>query len=39
MRPISFQAPEFYEKHGYRVFGRVECLPPGTSRIFLTTEL
>ena len=36
---ISFQAPEFYEKHGYRVFGRVECLPPGTSRIFLTKAL
>ena len=36
---ISFQAPEFYAKHGYRVFGQVECLPPGTSRIFLAKAL
>ena len=36
---ISFQAPGFYEKHGYRIFGSVECLPPGTSRIFMTKTL
>ena len=33
---ISFQAPGFYERHGYRVFGTIECRPPGTSRIFMT---
>ena len=36
---ISFQAPAFYERHGYRVFGRIDCQPPGTSRIFMTKQL
>jgi GNAT superfamily N-acetyltransferase len=36
---ISFQAPEFYKKHGWRVFGEIPCDPPGTSRIFMTKEL
>lgn len=36
---ISFQAPEFYKKHGWREFGAIPCDPPGTSRIFLTKEL
>ena len=36
---ISFQAPGFYEKTGYRVLGTVACLPPGTRRIFMTKAL
>ena len=36
---ISFQAPEFYKRHGWRVFGEIGCDPPGTSRIFMTKEL
>ena len=36
---ISFQAPGFYERHGYRRFGAIDCDPPGTSRIFLTKTL
>lgn len=36
---ISFQAPEFYERHGYRRFGTIDCQPPGTSRIFLSKAL
>ncbi|MFK2878472.1 GNAT family N-acetyltransferase [Rhodanobacter hydrolyticus] len=36
---ISFQAPEFYKKHGWREFGTIPCDPPGTSRIFLTKDL
>jgi GNAT superfamily N-acetyltransferase len=36
---ISFQAPGFYERHGYRVFGTIPCNPPGTSRVFLTKSL
>jgi len=36
---ISFQAPGFYARHGYRVFGQVDCHPPGTSRIFMTKAL
>jgi GNAT superfamily N-acetyltransferase len=33
---ISFQAPAFYERHGWREIGRVPCHPPGVSRIFMT---
>lgn len=36
---ISFQAPGFYERHGWRRFGEIACLPPGTSRIFLSKQL
>ncbi len=36
---ISFQAPEFYKRLGWRVFGEIACDPPGTSRIFLTKDL
>jgi len=36
---ISFQAPRFYEGHGWRVFGEIACDPPGTSRIFMTKTL
>ena len=36
---ISFQAPGFYERNGWRRFGEVPCLPPGTSRVFMTKEL
>jgi len=36
---ISFQAPGFYEQHGWRRFGEVACLPPGTSRIFMSKTL
>ncbi|MDH6113881.1 GNAT superfamily N-acetyltransferase [Kitasatospora sp. MAP12-15] len=36
---ISFQAPGFYRRHGWRVFGEVPCDPPGTSRVFMTKDL
>lgn len=36
---ISFQAPGFYIKHGYKAFGEIPCLPKGTSRIFMDKEL
>ena len=36
---ISFQAPGFYERHGYRAFGAVPCNPPGTSRVFMSKPL
>ena len=35
---ISFQAPAFYQRLGWRVFGEVPCDPPGTSRVFLTKD-
>ena len=36
---ISFQAPGFYEKLGYRRFGQIDCQPTGTSRIFMSKQL
>jgi GNAT superfamily N-acetyltransferase len=36
---ISFQAPEFYRRQGWRVFGDIPCDPPGTSRVFMTKDL
>jgi GNAT superfamily N-acetyltransferase len=36
---ISFQAPGFYARQGWRVFGEIPCDPPGTSRVFMTKEL
>ncbi|HHA2860047.1 GNAT family N-acetyltransferase [Stenotrophomonas maltophilia] len=36
---ISFQAPDFYVKQGWAVFGEVPCDPPGTRRIFLSKDL
>jgi len=36
---ISFQAPDFYRKLGWTVFGEIACDPPGTSRVFLTKLL
>lgn len=32
---MSFQAPAFYERHGYREFGRLHDVPPGHARIWL----
>ena len=36
---ITFQAPGFYEKLGWREFGRIPCDPPGTARVFMTKAL
>jgi GNAT superfamily N-acetyltransferase len=36
---ISFQAPGFYQRNGWRRFGEIPCDPPGMSRIFMTKEL
>jgi GNAT superfamily N-acetyltransferase len=35
----SFQAPEFYKKHGWREYGNFPSDPAGTSRIFFTKDL
>lgn len=36
---FSFQAPDFYHKHNYRVFGGLRDFPPGHQRYYLTKEL
>ena len=36
---ITFQAPELYERHGYRELGRVEVAPPGATRVCMTKQL
>lgn len=36
---IWFQAPDFYARHGYREVGRIECDPPGHTRICMAKRL
>lgn len=36
---FTFQAPAFYERHGYREFGRLENFPQGHSRIWFMKPL
>jgi len=36
---FSFQAPNFYKKCGYAVFGELHDFPPGHQRYFLTKQL
>jgi GNAT superfamily N-acetyltransferase len=36
---FSFQAPEFYKKHGYQVYGELKDFPAGHQRYFMTKEL
>jgi len=36
---ISFQAPGFYERHGWREFGRIPGDPPGTCRVFMSKDI
>jgi GNAT superfamily N-acetyltransferase len=36
---FSFQAPGFYEKLGYRTFGRLDDFPAGCHRLWLTKAL
>ena len=36
---FTFQAPGFYEKHGYQVFGVLEDFPPGHRRYYFTKEM
>ena len=36
---FSFQAPDFYKKHGYHVFGELKDFPAGHTRYFMTKDL
>ncbi len=36
---MSFQAPDFYRKLGYTVYGQLDDMPPGHSRLFMQKSL
>lgn len=36
---VTFQAPGFYERCGYRRLGEIACPPEGATRIFFTKSL
>jgi GNAT superfamily N-acetyltransferase len=36
---FSFQAPDFYKKNGYKVFGELKEFPPGHQRYYLEKDL
>ena len=36
---FSFQAPGFYQKHGYTVFGELDEFPSGFQRFYMTKAL
>ena len=36
---FTFQAPGFYEKLGFTVFGRLEDYPPGEARVFYAKQI
>jgi GNAT superfamily N-acetyltransferase len=36
---VTFQAPGFYERHGYHRFGEIACPPSGATRIFFSKRL
>ncbi len=36
---FSFQAPDFYKAHGYRIFGELPDFPLGHQRYFFTKQL
>jgi GNAT superfamily N-acetyltransferase len=36
---MAFQAPGFYERHGWHRFGEVPCKPDGNSRVFMRKAL
>ncbi|MMZ59580.1 Acetyltransferase (GNAT) family protein [compost metagenome] len=35
----NFQAPEFYKKHGFEIFGELEGFPEGFKRYFLRKQI
>jgi GNAT superfamily N-acetyltransferase len=36
---FSFQAPDFYKRHGYQVFGELQDFPTGHQRYYLAKKL
>ena len=36
---LTFQAPEFYLKQGYEIAAKLDCDPPGATRMLMTKKL
>jgi GNAT superfamily N-acetyltransferase len=36
---LTFQAPGFYLKQGYEIAARLDCAPPGATRMLMTKKL
>ncbi|MGH7100376.1 MAG: GNAT family N-acetyltransferase, partial [Stellaceae bacterium] len=36
---VTFQAPGFYQRQGYEIAARLECDPPGATRMLMTKKL
>lgn len=36
---FSFQAPEFYKKYGYQIYGELKDFPPGHQRYFFKKQI
>jgi ribosomal protein S18 acetylase RimI-like enzyme len=36
---FSFQAPTFYQRHGYRIFGELPDYPAGHTRYYMVKDL
>jgi GNAT superfamily N-acetyltransferase len=39
LNTTSFQAPNFYRRHGYSEFGRIEGYPPGRTTLWFMKRL
>jgi GNAT superfamily N-acetyltransferase len=39
LETFTSQAPDFYDKRGYSIFGRIDDYPPGHAKLFLTKRL
>jgi ribosomal protein S18 acetylase RimI-like enzyme len=39
LETLSFQAPGFYKKRGYTVFGQLDDYPPGHTKFYLRKDL
>jgi ribosomal protein S18 acetylase RimI-like enzyme len=39
LETFTFQAPDFYPRHGYEVFGRIDDYPPGHAQLYLRKRL